>query len=226
VAQLRTVDEFSHTITADLTWRIREISDLRAAVRRIDEPLKRSLLRASVPLVYAHWEGHVAVVSRSYLEFLAIRRPRYATIKPSFRLNEFFGALKRLGQSQMSYRQKIELINDILISGDTRFRRIDDKIISGRGNLNSEVLKELCELLSIDHTQFEEHYDFIDKILLYRRNNIAHGEYIEIDEKGLEDMSNRGIGIMRTFNNLVDNDVGLGQNRSLIIWNRSIRIKR
>ncbi|HEY3911597.1 MAG TPA: MAE_28990/MAE_18760 family HEPN-like nuclease [Stellaceae bacterium] len=211
MAQLRTAEEFSHAITADLTWRIKEISDLRAAVRRSDHAFKRSLLRATVPLVYAHWEGHVAVVSRSYLEFLATRRPRYATIKPSFRLNEFFGDLKRLGQSQMSYREKIEFIDRILQSGNTQFRKIDDDAISARGNLNSVVLKELCDLLSIDHTLFEDEYEFIDKILLFRRNNIAHGEYIEIDEHGLEDMSNRVIRIMRTFNNLVDNDVVLGR---------------
>jgi MAE_28990/MAE_18760-like HEPN len=211
MAQLRTAAEFSHAITADLTWRIKEISDLRSAVRRIDEALKRSLLRASVPLVYAHWEGHVAVVSRSYVEFLATRRPRYSTIKPSFRLNEFSRALRRLGQSQMSYRQKIEFIESILQSGDTQFRRIDAEVISGRGNLNSEVLKELCAYFSIDQTLFEDDYDFIDKILVFRRNNIAHGEYIELDQKGLEDMSNRVIGMMRTFNNLVDNDVVLGR---------------
>ena len=46
--QVRTTAEFSSTITADLTWRFREISDLRAAVRRIDEEFRRSLLRASV----------------------------------------------------------------------------------------------------------------------------------------------------------------------------------
>jgi hypothetical protein len=211
MAQLRTVSEFSHAITSDLTWRIREISDIRAAVRRIDQPFKRSLLRASVPLMYAHWEGHVAVVSRSYLEFLATHRPRYATIKPSFRLNEFFGSLKRLGQSQMSYRQKIDFIDQILRSGDTQLRTIDMEVISGRGNLNSTVLNELCALFSIDNTMFANEYDFIDKILLFRRNNIAHGEYIEVNERELEDMSNRVIAIMRAFNNLVDNDVVLGR---------------
>jgi MAE_28990/MAE_18760-like HEPN len=145
------------------------------------------------------------------VEFLATRRPRYSAIKPSFRLNEFFAGLKRLGRLQLSYRQQIEFIESILQSGDTQFRRIDKEVISGRGNLNSEVLKELYAFLSIDQALFEDDYEFLDKILLYRRNNIAHGEYIAVDEKGLEDMSNRVIGMMRTFNNLVDNDMVLGR---------------
>jgi len=84
-------------------------------------------------------------------------------------------------------------------------------VISAKSNLNSQVLKELCLYLSIDSTNFEDDYDFIDKILLYRRNNIAHGEYIQVDEQMLEEMSNRVIKLMRTFNNLVENDVVLGR---------------
>ena len=62
--QLRTPDEFSDAITSDLTWRIREISDLRTAIRRMDAALKPSVLRAGVPLIYAHWEGHVVSIRR------------------------------------------------------------------------------------------------------------------------------------------------------------------
>jgi MAE_28990/MAE_18760-like HEPN len=209
--QVRTTAEFSSTITADLTWRIREISDLRAAVRRIDEEFRRSLLRASVPLVYAHWEGHVSVVAKSYLEFLALRRPRYSTLKPSFRLNEFFGTFKRMSGSQLNHQQIIEFVERVVRCGDLQFRRIDEDIISTKSNLNSHVLKELCLYLSIDCASFEDDYDFIDKILLYRRNNIAHGECIHVDAQMLEEMSNRVIKMMRTFNNVVENDVVLGR---------------
>lgn len=58
-------------------------------------------------------------------------------------------------------------------------------------------------------TQFEDDFDFLDKIRLYRRNNIAHGQFIEIDINILRDMSERAIEMMRKFNNLVDNQVTL-----------------
>jgi MAE_28990/MAE_18760-like HEPN len=209
--QVRTTAEFSSTITADLTWRFREISDLRAAVRRIDEEFRRSLLRASVPLVYAHWEGHVSVVAKSYLEFLALRRPRYSTLKPSFRLNEFFATFRRMRGFQLKHQQIIEFLERVLRCDDLQFRRIDEDLISTKSNLSSHVLKELCLYLSIDCAPFEDDYDFIDKILLYRRNNIAHGEYMQVDAQMLEEMSNRVIKMMRTFNNLVENDVVLGR---------------
>jgi hypothetical protein len=211
--QLRTVAEFSSAITSDLTWRIREISDLRTVVKRVDASLRPSVLRAGVPLIYAHWEGHVVMVGSAYVEFISIRRPDYAEIKPSFRLKEFFRELVSISQSQTSYKQKIELIYKILASGDKKFRRVDEQIITAMSNLNSTVLGNLCEYLSIDVKQFEDDYDFIDKILLYRRNNIAHGQYISVDEDGLEQMSDRVIKIMRLFNNLIENDVVLGAYR-------------
>jgi hypothetical protein len=211
--QLRTPDEFSDAITSDLTRRIREISDLRTAIRRMDAALKPSVLRAGVPLIYAHWEGHVIVVARAYVEFLAIRRPEYAAIKPSFRLNEFFGDFKNLGQSELNYRHKIDLIMRIAASGTAQFRRVNHEVISSRSNLNSGVLKDLCEYLSIDPNNFKDDFDFIDKILLHRRNNIAHGQFIDIDETTLSEMSDRAIKIMRMFNNAVENDVILGSYR-------------
>jgi hypothetical protein len=213
VPQLRTADEFSAAITSDLTWRIREISDLRAAIRRIDASLRPSVLRAGVPLIYAHWEGHVIVVARAYVDFLAIRRPEYSTIRPSFRLNEFFNDFKTLGQTRLNYRQQIDLISKIVDSGSTQMRRIDGEVVSSLSNLNSGVLKDICEYLSVDTGNFKDDYDFIDKILLHRRNNIAHGQFMNIDEAALLEMSDRVINLMRSFNNLVENDVVLGAYR-------------
>ncbi len=113
--------------------------------------------------------------------------------------------------SQLNYGQIIDFLERVLTCGNLQFRRIDEEVVSAKSNLNSQVLKELCSYLSIDYAQFEDELEFIDKILLYRRNNIAHGEYIQVDEQMLEDMSNRVIKMMRTFNDLVENDVVLGR---------------
>jgi hypothetical protein len=211
--QVRTPDEFSHMITSDLTWRIREISDLRTAIRRMDAAFRPSVLRAGVPLIYAHWEGHVIVVARAYVDFLAIRRPAYGAIKAGFRLNEFFAELKSLRHTELNYRQKIDLIMRIAASETTQFRRVNPEVISSRSNLNSDVLQDLCYYLSIDAENFRDDFDFIDSILLHRRNNIAHGQFININEDSLVEMSDRVIKIMRMFNNAIENDVILGDYR-------------
>jgi hypothetical protein len=205
--QLRTAEEFTAFITSDLTWRIREISDIRSTAATASLP--RAVLRASVPLMYAHWEGHVSVVSRAYLDFLALRRLRYSNLKKSFRLNAFFTTIRRMTQARASYMEQVAFLSNVVDSGVSQLRTVDGDILSTRSNLNSAVLQDLCCLLSLDITQFESDFDFLDKILLYRRNNIAHGQFIEIDIDTLHDMSERVIEMMRKFNNLVDNEVNL-----------------
>ena len=205
--QLRTAEEFTAFITSDLTWRIREISDIRSTAATASLP--RAILRASVPLMYAHWEGHVSVVSRAYLDFLALRRLRYSNLKQSFRLNAFFATIRRMTQARASYLEQVAFLSNVVDSGGSQLRTVDGDILSTRSNLNSAVLQDLCCFLSLDITQFESDFDFLDKILLYRRNNIAHGQFIEIDIDTLRDMSERVIEMMRKFNNLVDNEVNL-----------------
>jgi hypothetical protein len=205
--QLRTAEEFTAFITSDLTWRIREISDIRSTAAIASLP--RAVLRASVPLMYAHWEGHVSVVSRAYLDFLALRRLRYSNLKQSFRLNAFFTTIRRMTQARASYMEQVAFLSNVVDSGGSQLRTVDGDILSTRSNLNSAVLRDLCCFLSLDITKFESDFDFLDKILLYRRNNIAHGQFIEIDFDTLQDMSERVIEMMRKFNNLVDNEVNL-----------------
>jgi len=209
MAQLRTAEEFSDFVTSDLTWRIREISDIRSTATAAVGGLSRAILRASVPLMYAHWEGHVSVVSRAYLDFLATRRLRYSSLKQAFRLNAFFATIRRMTQTRLSYLDQIAFLRSVLNSGDSQFRAVDEDVLNTRSNLNSEVLRDLCYLLSLDVGQFIGDFDFLDKILLNRRNNIAHGQFIEIDVNMLRDMSDRVIEMMRKFNNLVDNEVNL-----------------
>jgi hypothetical protein len=214
MAKLRTVDEFTAYITSDLTWRIREISDIRSIAGSAAQTLSRAILRASVPLMYAHWEGHVSLVSRAYMDFLALRRLRYSSLKECFRLNAFFATIRRMTQARLSYTDQIAFLVNVISSGESQLRNVDEDVLATRSNLNSVVLRDLCCLLALDIREFEDDVDFLDKILLNRRNNIAHGQFIEINFDMLHDMSDRVIEMMRKFNNLVDNEVNLQGYRS------------
>ena len=72
--------DFSEQITQDRAWRLREISDLKAAIDKADESLRRVLLRALVTVCYAHWEGYVRFAARKYLEHVALRRNTRANL--------------------------------------------------------------------------------------------------------------------------------------------------
>lgn len=48
---------------------------------------------------------------------------------------------------------------------------------------------------------FSEHENFIDVILLKRRNSIAHGEDTFVDVQDLNPLTEQAIGLMRLFSN-------------------------
>ncbi len=66
--------DFSEQITMDRNWRLKEISDLKSAILRADDSLRRVLLRALTTVCYAHWEGYVRFAARKYLEHVALRK--------------------------------------------------------------------------------------------------------------------------------------------------------
>lgn len=202
-------ENFTHLVTSDRTWRIREISDLKTAIRRSDRSLEKVLLRALVAISYAHWEGHVRSAAKSYLTHIALRKFQYSDLSPQFLKNYFLPRLSALSSSKASMAFKCELLDEILSSSNRRFSRINDDLINTKSNLNSEVLREICLICGVSSEIFVESENFIDAILLKRRNAIAHGEDTFIARNDLDEISNRTIELMRMFSETLDNEVQL-----------------
>lgn len=204
-----TADDFSNLVTTDRTWRIREISDLKTAIRRADENLMKVLLRALVTISYAHWEGHVRNSAKLYLTHIALRKHSYASLNNQFMKNYFLPRLTALSKSKGGVLSKCNLLDEILTFSDKQFTRVNDDLINTKSNLNSEVLKEICLVCDISYQEFFEHESFIDAILLKRRNAIAHGEDTFVAKDDLDDVTNTTVALMRMFGDALDNRVQL-----------------
>lgn len=201
--------DFSNQITQDRTWRLKEISDIKSAVRRADPELQRVLLRALITVCYAHWEGYVRFVARRYLEYVALRKFSFNELDPQFFRNFFLPRLAALSTSKTSLKQRCDLIEEILSSSDRRFSRPNEDLVNTKANLNFDVLTEICLVCNIPVADFMVYETFIDVLLLKRRNSIAHGEdtFVSIDD--LDDLTNKTIEIMRAFGTAIENHVAL-----------------
>jgi hypothetical protein len=206
--RVSTIDELSDSLTADMTWRIREITDLRANVRTA--PTKLSSIRATIPILYAHWEGHVKVCAEAYVGFVAARRMRFKELQYGFSLVPLRSDFDRLSSGKLSKMDQISLIQRTDEMEHHTFRGNFKKLIETRSNLSYDVLREILGVLGIDAAEFESEADFIDRILLERRNFIAHGATVSLDEASLADMIERTIGLMRCVQNCVENAALLG----------------
>ncbi|MFL5267803.1 MAG: MAE_28990/MAE_18760 family HEPN-like nuclease [Stellaceae bacterium] len=199
--------DFSEQITQDRAWRLREISDLKAAIVKADESLRRVLLRALVTVCYAHWEGYVRFAARKYLEHVALRRFLYSDLDRQFLRNYFLPRLAALSASRTSVAERCALIDDVLNGSAQRFSRVNDDLINTRANLNFDVFADICLVCCVPAQLFADSATFVDVVLLKRRNLIAHGEdtFITIDD--LDELTNETITLMRTFGDALENHV-------------------
>jgi hypothetical protein len=201
--------DFSAQIIEDRNWRIREISDLKSAIKRGDAGLRRVLLRALVTLSYAHWEGCVRFAAKKYLEHVALRRIQYGELDPQFFRNYFLPRLAALSSSRASVADRCAIVDDILNSSTARFSRVNDDLVNTKANLNFDVFADICIVCGVAPEAFADKATFIDVVLLKRRNAIAHGEdtFVAVDD--LDEISNDTIGLMRTFGDTLENHVVL-----------------
>ena len=201
--------DFSTQITEDRNWRIKEISDLKTAIRRGDENLQRVLLRALVAICYAHWEGYVRFSAKKYLEHVALRRFQYRELDRQFFRNYFLPRLAALSSSKTSIAERCALVDEILNSSDRRFSRVNDELINTKANLSFEVFADICLVCCVPAHLFADKSTFVDVILLKRRNAIAHGEDTLVVVDDLDKIADDTLGILRAFGDALENHVVL-----------------
>ncbi|SIQ00106.1 MAE_28990/MAE_18760 family HEPN-like nuclease [Pseudomonas flexibilis] len=200
---------FSAQIIEDRNWRIKEISDLKAAIRRGDEGVQRVLLRALIAICYAHWEGYIRFSAKKYLEHIALRKFQYGDLNRQFFRNYFLPRLAALSTTKANIADRCDLVDQILNSADVRFTRVNEDLINTKSNLNFEVLTDICLVCGLSAEIFAEKCTFIDVILLKRRNAIAHGESTLVELNELDEITTETIVLMRTFGDALENHVVL-----------------
>jgi len=199
--------DFSAQITEDRNWRMKEISDLKSAIRQGDKSAQRVLLRALITICYAHWEGYVRFAAKKYLEHIAIRKFPYRELDSQFFKNYFLPRLAAAGGMKLSVTDRCALVEEILTSLDKRFSRVNDDLVNTKANLNFEVFSDICLVCGVSTHAFSDSSTFIDVVLLKRRNAIAHGEETLVAIDDLNEVANGTIYLMRAFGDALENHV-------------------
>ncbi len=139
-----TETDLVNQITADRTWRLQEISDLKSLAKRSDPTLQRVLLRAMITLNYAHWEGSVKFAAKKFLEHVSLRKLPYRALDRQFLRNYFLPRLASNSVTSMSLADRCRLIDEILSSDEERFSRPNNDVVNTQSNLNSYVVADIC----------------------------------------------------------------------------------
>lgn len=181
----RSLTELNDNLDEDLGWRKMELSALKQIIpTKQSNPKQRSFIRASIAMLYAHFEGFTKVACSHYADYVKLKSIKLNELKSCF----IARITHQIGKSKNDLESNIEKIDFILehLEQDTYNRDID---IDTKSNLNPEVLDEIFVSIGLEVADLVQEIKLengsIDlstfKIeitkLLKNRNEIAHGEY-------------------------------------------------
>jgi hypothetical protein len=122
-------------------------------------------------------------------------------------VNSFLGRLDALYRSRVSLKDRCQLVNAILDGGNGRFSYVNPDLVDTRSNLNTDVVSDICLICGVESKDFEVNRNFLDILLLKRRNSIAHGQPEQIQLNDIDDFVAKVLSLMAHFRSLLENKV-------------------
>jgi hypothetical protein len=207
---IRTADALDAALSTDLIWRKKELSALKLLVGGVDEHSERhkALLRATTAVLYAHWEGFIKYAASGYAEFVAFQRLRYEELALPF-VALTSRKMLRAGSESAKITTHLAVVDFILSSQTSQASLPYKEAINTESNLSSRVLREIVDTLGLDFSPFATKAQLIDETLLKSRNQIAHGEYVLVDAKRLDQLNTEVYLMMDEFHTQVSNAAAL-----------------
>lgn len=207
----RTIILLYEAIEKEYGWRITELSNYKNSVLLSKGKAQEGMLRAGVALLYAHWEGFIKKVSDFYYEFVS-----YQNLKIED-LNDAFVGIALRNEVELLLKSKKLLQHSklvrILIEEKQKCARFSSNSPIKTSNLKFEVFEDVCILIGIEPSLFEERYKVcfdrsieltIDEDLVKKRNTIAHGEFLSVNVEDYKSLYNTVVnGFLYNFKEIV-----------------------
>jgi hypothetical protein len=208
---IRTVEQLVDAVSADISWRRKELTDLKYLLESSDGNRTRQtvLTRAALALLYAHWEGYVKAVSEMYLEFVCMQRCRNVELSDCM-LAATLRTLLLSSESSHKISSHVEVVRFFRTGMDARSRLPYKSVVRTESNLSSTVLLEILRTLGFDASDYESKSHMLDHQLLAKRNHIAHGSALAIDKDEYLHLHDEILALMNLLRNYIENAAATG----------------
>lgn len=200
---IRTREALTDALAGDLAWRRKELADIKRLTKAAHSE-KAVLLRAGIALLYAHFEGFVQKAGRSYLEYVCMQRPLNEELCDSLIAVIVKNRLGGIADSRKASAFG-DLVSFFRKDGQSRAKFPYKTAIDTESNVSSSVLREIVWCLNLDYSPYETKQKLIDTRLLAKRNHIAHGKDVLVDEEDFESLHEEVIGMMTLLKNQIEN---------------------
>ena len=191
---IRTEEQLSARLATDLTWRKKELSEMKSLIeaKNVSGQRHKVLVRSGVCILYSHWEGFVKLAANSYLEYVISKKLTYQELSSNFLA---LAMKEKLKEAKETNKPSLYIpVCEFFLSELNKRSILPKDVISTGSNLSSDILKEITYILGIDFSIYSTKSRVIDTQLLKTRNEIAHGEdsvfdraeYLEVHREILE----------------------------------------
>lgn len=202
--KIKTIEKLQDKIDEEMAWRKKELLSFRQLVESNTDSQK-TLIRAGVALLCAHFEGLIRMSSNYYVVFISCKKIPVAQIQNSFMALKFKKKMIECSKTEKSsvhktLFDKIDEIKDKYF--EINFSE-DDLIIKTESNPSSEKVSEIMSILGLDFGVFESKKHYIDSRLLAQRHKIVHGEKIELSLEDFTETFDIIMQIMEDYTKLI-----------------------
>lgn len=202
---IRTLDDLSEKLSNQLAWRKKELSALKNLIQstNIQSHHKNVIIRSAITMIYAHWEGYLKLAGRYYLEYVAAQRLKNSELSKNLLALSLAGSSTLFVSSKKhsTFKSVLDFFDDLEKRAIIPYKTAIDT----ESNLSSSVLKEITWCLSIPYNNFEIKAKLIDEKMLAKRNSIAHGENLDVDENDAIILRNEILNLMIEFKTQIEN---------------------
>jgi hypothetical protein len=178
---------FERSIEADLVWREAELASLKNQARRVSEgsTAQKTLLRALLAMLYAHYEGFCLYALRLFLERLENEKITSSSLRQEvmlFALEQHFRRIRKANPSGAEFIRFNSVQLPSLLANPVSFERDQDNeiLLEGKSNLMPNHLEKHCEILALPPLTVLQSPAERSRLwqLVERRNAIAHGRQL------------------------------------------------
>jgi len=202
--KLRTIGQLEDAIDEEVAWRKFELARARLAVDRAKGGDLAYFIRSGIALTYAHWEGWIKNISQLYLDYVNQQRLSYLDMAPAIlggALKSKIAGLDAANSASIHLEFARFLIDELSEQGTLS----SSSLIRTESNLSSKVLADILIRIGLDGDLFAVNSHFIDENLVSRRNEIAHGKWLDMKPEEFAELSKKVQDMLDEFTDRVRN---------------------
>lgn len=202
--KIRTPRDLEDFLDGELSWRKKELITIKLMHDKARDHQAVMLRRAGIALLYAHWEGFVKSAGTAFVGFVSLQGLTYRQLRPNFSALGMKGAVL---QSRDTERGEVlvRIAEFFLTHMDDKAILPTAKVVQTKSNLSSGRLRDILAILGLDYSPFQLREKTVIDRLVDQRNQIAHGQYLDIDVQDYSQLHHEVVQMLDEFRSQISN---------------------